>query len=78
MPGDAPTAFILVPHLDPSHDGMALQPGVLRVIPPGVFLSVMQRALQMSGTEDDKPVQLPFDVQLRSLSRDAADGLVIA
>jgi len=92
MPADAQAAFILILHLDPTHDsmmadllgrhtrlkvvqaseGMALQPGVVHVIPPGVFLTVAQRVLHLSEPGGGKSVRLPFDVLLRSLARDAA------
>ncbi|MGM0585105.1 MAG: chemotaxis protein CheB [Pseudomonadota bacterium] len=91
MPGDMPAAFILILHLDPTHDsmmvdllaghtglevvqasdGMALRPGCLYVIPPGVFLTVAQRVLHLSEPDGGKAVRLPFDVLLRSLARDA-------
>ncbi len=53
-------------------DGMALRPGVLHVIPPGVFLTVSKRIIHLSEPEDGKAVRLPFDVLLRSLARDEA------
>lgn len=92
MPADAPAAFILILHLDPTHDsmmvdllaqhtrlkvvqatdGMALKPGVVHVIPPGVFLTVKRRVLHLCKPEDGKSVRLPFDALLRSLSKDAS------
>ncbi len=94
MPGDTPAAFILVLHLDPTHDsmvvdllgrhtklkvvqaseGMALRPGYLHVIPPGVFLTVAQRVLHLSEPDGGKAVRLPFDVLLRSLASDAGSS----
>ena len=91
MPGDAPAAFLLVLHLDPTHDsmmvdllarhtgmrvvqaaeGMALRPGTLHVIPPGVFMTVSRRVLHLAEPEAGKAVRLPFDVLLRSLAGDA-------
>jgi two-component system CheB/CheR fusion protein len=91
MPGDAPAAFILILHLDPSHDsmmvellarhtqlmvvqaseGMALQPGVVYVIPPGAFLTVAERVIHLSDPEGGKSVRLPFDALLQSLAKDA-------
>ncbi len=91
MRGDVPAAFILILHLDPTHDsmmvdllarhtelkvvqaseGMALRPGCLHVIPPGVFLTVAKRVLHQSEPGGGKAVRLPFDVLLRSLAKDA-------
>ena len=91
LPEGMTAAFILVLHLDPSHDsmmvnllanhtrlkvvqakdGMALQPGHLHVIPPGVFLTVAQNCLHLSTPEDGQAVRMPFDVLLRSLAQDA-------
>lgn len=48
-------------------DGMALRPGVVHVIPPGMFLTVVQGALHLGKPEGGKAVRLPFDVMLRSL-----------
>jgi len=53
-------------------DGMAVKPGCLYVIPPGVFLTVDKRVLHLSEPEGGKAVRLPFDVLLRSLARDKA------
>ncbi|PZX45915.1 two-component system CheB/CheR fusion protein [Roseinatronobacter thiooxidans] len=91
LPKGMTAAFILVLHLDPSHDsmmvnlladhtslkvvqakdGMALRPGHLHVIPPGVFLTVAQNCLHLSTPEDGQAVRMPFDVLLRSLAQDA-------
>ncbi|MDP2738667.1 MAG: chemotaxis protein CheB, partial [Pseudorhodobacter sp.] len=92
MPRDVPAAFILILHLDPTHDsmmvdllnghtglkvvqasdGMALRPGYLHVIPPGVFLTVAQHVIHLSEPDGGKAVRLPFDVLLRSLAKDSA------
>ena len=89
---DLQAAFILILHLDPSHDsmmvdlltnhttlkvvqaadGMALMPGCLYVIPPGVFLTVAQQVMTLSAPDKGKSVRMPFDVLLRSLAKDAA------
>lgn len=53
-------------------EGMALQAGVVYVIPPGVFLTIAQRILHLSEPEGGKSVRLPFDVLLRSVALDAA------
>ncbi|WP_114966486.1 chemotaxis protein CheB [Alkalilacustris brevis] len=53
-------------------EGMALQPGVVHVIPPGAFLTVAHRVIHLSEPEGGKAVRLPFDVLLRSLAKDAA------
>ena len=91
MPGDVPAAFILILHLDPTHDsmmvdllarttrlevvqateGLALKPGRLHVIPPGVFLTVANQTIHLSPPEGGKAVRLPFDVLLKSLAKDA-------
>ncbi|MFN4155335.1 MAG: chemotaxis protein CheB [Paracoccaceae bacterium] len=91
MPDVSSGAFILILHLDPSHDsmmvdllakhtglkvvqaadGMALQAGVIHVIPPGVFLTVAQGVIQLTEPDGGKSVRLPFDVLLRSLAKDA-------
>ncbi|PWK61477.1 CheR family methyltransferase [Roseicyclus mahoneyensis] len=91
MPGDVPAAFLLILHLDPTHDsmmvdllarttrlevvqateGLALKPGRLHVIPPGVFLTVVNRTIHLSAPEGGKAVRLPFDVLLKSLTKDA-------
>ena len=95
IPAAAPAAFLLILHLDPTHDslmvdllrdhtglvvvqaaeGMALRPGVLHVIPPGVFLTVSQRIIHLSEPEGGKGVRLPFDRLLRSLAKDAGKDL---
>ena len=89
---DLNAAFILILHLDPSHDsmmvnlladhtklkvvqavdGMALKQGHLHVIPPGVFLTVADRKMQLSVPDEGKSVRMPFDVLLQSLARDVA------
>lgn len=51
-------------------NGMVLQPGVLHVIPPGVFLTVAKRVIQLSEPEGGKGVRLPFDALLQSLAKD--------
>ena len=51
-------------------DGMALQPGVLHVIPPGVFLTVAKQVIQLSEPEGGKGVRLPFDALLQSLAKE--------
>lgn len=53
-------------------DGMALRPGCLYVIPPGVFLTVTRRVLHLSEPRGGKAVRFPFDVLLKSLAEDAA------
>jgi two-component system CheB/CheR fusion protein len=53
-------------------NGMAVKPGCLYVIPPGVFLTVDKRILHLSEPEGGKAVRLPFDVLLRSLALDMA------
>lgn len=50
-------------------NGMSLRPGVLHVIPPGVFLTVEQNILHLSQPERGKSVRLPFDVLLRSMAQ---------
>lgn len=86
-----PAAFILILHLDPTHDsmmvdllakdtklrvvqaedGMALEPGVLHVIPPGMFMTVAAGDIRLTRPESGKGVRLPLDVLLQSLARDA-------
>lgn len=90
---DMQAAFILILHLDPSHDsmmvdlladhtklkvvqaadGLALAPGCLYVIPPGVFLTISQQVMRLSAPDTGKSVRLPFDVLLRSLAKDAGE-----
>ncbi len=90
MPGSVDAAFVLILHLDPTHDsmmvdllaghtaltvvqaknGMTLQPGVLHVIPPGLFLTVDHRTLHLSEPKNGRAVRHPFDVLLRSLAAD--------
>ncbi|WP_209427880.1 CheR family methyltransferase [Pararhodobacter sp. SW119] len=99
MPADAPAAFLLILHLDPSHDsmmvdllarhtqlkvvqaaeGMALQQGVLHVIPPGVFMTVAGGTVHLEEPDAGKGVRLPFDVLLRSLAKDkgALSGCIV-
>ena len=61
-----------------AHDGMALRPGHLHVIPPGFFLSVSGNRLRLSVPEAGKGVRLPFDVVLGAIARDAgADAICI-
>ena len=91
MPGDVAAAFILIVHLDPTHDsmmvdllarstplkvvqatgGMTLQAGVVHVIPPGAFLTVKKRVIQLSDPDGGKGVRMPFDTLLRSLAGEA-------
>jgi two-component system CheB/CheR fusion protein len=93
IPAKTNAAFILVMHLDPSHDsmvvellsrqtslevrlaaeGMRLKPGVLHVIPPGVFMTVSDSTIHLSQPESGQSVRLPFDLLLQSLAKDA-DG----
>jgi two-component system CheB/CheR fusion protein len=84
-------AFILVQHLDPSHDsmmvtllagntamrvlqaseGMAIQREHVYVIPPGVYLSVDEKAaLRLSQPQARHGTRLPFDFLLNSLARE--------
>ncbi|MCC6002547.1 MAG: response regulator [Pararhodobacter sp.] len=58
-----------------AEDGMALRPGHLHVIPPGVFLTVSGRFLHINAPDSGKPVRLPFDVLLQSLARDRPSRL---
>ncbi|MCC5973013.1 MAG: response regulator [Rubellimicrobium sp.] len=60
-------------------DGMTLEPGVLHVIPPGMFLTVAQRVLHLSEPDEGRAVRLPFDAFLRSLAKDgpAPGGCII-
>jgi len=97
MPEDMQAAFVLILHLDPTHDsmmvdllardtaltvvpaedGMALRPGHLYVIPPGVFLTVAQGILHTAAPESGKSVRLPFDVLLRSLAQEAVLACIV-
>ena len=94
FPADMHAAFILIMHLDPSHDsmvvdllsrqtrlkvmlateGMMLKPGVLHVIPPGVFMTVTNGAIHLRQPETGQSVRLPFDLLLQSLAKDAGAG----
>jgi two-component system, chemotaxis family, CheB/CheR fusion protein len=51
-------------------EGMALQPGCVHVIPPGVFLTVSRHILHVSEPPAGVSVRLPYDVLLRSLAHD--------
>ncbi|MFN6977645.1 MAG: chemotaxis protein CheB, partial [Gemmobacter sp.] len=53
-------------------DGMALQPGFVHVIPPGMFLTARQGVLHRAEPRRGLAVRLPFDVLLRSLAADHA------
>jgi len=74
---------LLAPHTElkvvQAAEGLALQPGCLYVIPPGVFLTVAQHVLHLSEPEDGKSVRLPFDVLLHSLATDttARPGCIV-
>jgi len=90
LPANSGMAFILVLHLDPTHEslmvdllashtamtvrqaaeGMRIEPDHLYVIPPGVYLSVVDDALRLSEPEVRHGARLPFDFLLRSLAAD--------
>jgi two-component system CheB/CheR fusion protein len=91
LPVDSGMAFIIVQHLDPSHDsmmvdllagntampivqavdGMAIEPERVYVIPPGVYLSVDEKAaLRLSRPQARHGMRLPFDFLLNSLARE--------
>lgn len=90
LPADMNAAFILIMHLDPSHESMVvdllsrqtplkvslategtrLKPGVLHVIPPGVFMTVAERRIHLSQPETGQSVRLPYDLLLQSLAKD--------
>ncbi|MFN3846443.1 MAG: CheR family methyltransferase [Paracoccaceae bacterium] len=85
---DSAAAFILILHLDPTHDslavellakgtklgvvqaqdGMSLKPGVLHVIPPGMFLTVASGVIHLAPPVGGKSVRLPIDTLLQSLA----------
>ena len=58
-----------------AQESMALRPGHLYVIPPGVYLTITHGVLHMSAPETGKAVRLPFDVLLRSLAQEATSPL---
>ena len=91
LPADNGMAFIIVQHLDPSHDsmmvdllagntampvvqatdGMAIERDRVYVIPPGVYLSVDDKAaLRLSRPQARHGMRLPFDFLLNSLARE--------
>ena len=91
LPAANGMAFILVQHLDPSHDsmlvtllagntampvvqatdGMAIEREHVYVIPPGVYLSVDEKAaLRLSRPQARHGMRLPFDFLLNSLARE--------
>ena len=91
LPDDNGMAFILVQHLDPSHDsmmvdllagntrmpvlqatdGMAIEHDRVYVIPPGVYLSVDDKAaLRLSRPQARHGMRLPFDFLLNSLAHE--------
>src|SRR5664280_2588842 len=91
LPAGNGMAFILVQHLDPSHDsmlvtllagntampvvqatdGMAIEREHVYVIPPGVYLSVDEKAaLRLSRPQARHGMRLPFDFLLNSLARE--------
>ncbi len=49
-------------------DGVSLTPDHLYVIPPGAYLAVSGRVLQLSRPEERHGARLPFDFLLRSLA----------
>ncbi len=49
-------------------DGVSLAPDHLYVIPPGAYLAVSGRVLQLSRPEERHGARLPFDFLLRSLA----------
>ncbi|MPY69264.1 MAG: response regulator [Alphaproteobacteria bacterium] len=95
MPPDSGIAFILVQHLDPTHqsmmvdllaphtsmkiehaaDGMRPARNCIYVIPPGVYLSVRDGALQLSKPPG-RHVRLPFDFLLDSLADEFGERAV--
>ncbi|OYV27997.1 MAG: hypothetical protein B7Z81_16155, partial [Acidocella sp. 20-61-6] len=66
LPPDNGMAFVLVQHLDPTHDSMMADH--LYIIPPGAYLSVNNGALHLSEPEARHGARLPFDFLLRSLA----------
>ncbi|MFN3641699.1 MAG: chemotaxis protein CheB [Gemmobacter sp.] len=52
--------------------GMALQPGFVHVIPPGMVLTVGRGVLHLAEPRGGLAARLPFDVLLRSLAADKA------
>lgn len=90
LPAEPTMAFLLVMHLDPTHDsmlapllaadtsltvreaadGMALRPGLLCVIPPGVFMAVRGGVVRLSAPQARHGARLPFDFLLESLAAD--------
>ena len=91
LPANNGMAFIIVQHLDPSHDsmmvdllaghtsmpvllatdGMAIERERVYVIPPGVYLSVDDKAaLRLSKPQARHGARLPFDFLLNSLARE--------
>ena len=91
LPAGNGMAFILVQHLDPSHDsmlvtllagntampvvqatdGMAIEREHVYAIPPGVYLSVDEKAaLRLSRPQARHGMRLPFDFLLNSLARE--------
>ncbi len=56
-------------------DGVRLAPDHLYVIPPGAYLAVSGRVLQLSRPEERHGARLPFDFLLRSLAEGEPDSV---
>lgn len=50
--------------------GVALRPGHVYVMPPGIFLTLQDGVLHSAAPESGKSVRLPFDTFLKSLAKD--------
>lgn len=57
-------------------DGMELLPGHVLVIPPGAYLSVIDRHLHLTAPPRGQGTRLPFDFLLTSLAQDFGDRVV--
>ena len=98
LPADSGMAFILIQHLDPTHesmmvallgshtsmkvlqatDGMTIERDHVYVIPPRVYLSIQNGALQLSVPRERHGARMPLDFFLSSLAEQCGERAVCA
>jgi two-component system CheB/CheR fusion protein len=96
LPAGTGMAFILIQHLDPTHEsmmadllaghttliireaaeGVPIEREHLYLIPPGIFLSVINGALHLSQPQQRHGARLPFDFLLHSLAEEYESNAV--
>ena len=59
-------------------DGAPIEPDHVYIIPPGVYLSIRERALRLTNPRERHGARMPFDFFLRSLAEDCGARAVCA